>query len=319
MKRMVLVVVLLALVGAPVVAPPPAGASADGARIARLFERTTRETTWTLVRKVPLHFNAYHPEGLARVGRRFVLSAVEVTEPTQRFPGGERGGTDRTPGAGRGHLIAFNGSGALVRDRRLDDGARIYHPGGLDFDGRDLWTAVAEYRPNRPSLIYRLNPRTLRPRSSFRVPDHIGGIVHATADRRVLGLNWGARTAYQWTLSGRLTRRIENPSFFVDYQDCKYLGRPRRHAAPLMLCCGITTYSGPGVPKLDLGGVALVDVRTMRPVREIPFSSYTDQQQVATRNALDVRVLNGRLRLYLVADDNDSDLLVYEASAAADG
>lgn len=315
MKSMVLVVVLLALV----VAPAAVDASTKGERIARLFERTSRETTWTLVHKIPLHFNAYHPEGLARVGRRFVLSAVEVTEPTQRYPEGERGGTDRTAGAGRGHLIAFNRSGALVRDSRLDDRARIYHPGGLDFDGRDLWTAVAEYRPHRPSRIYRLNPRTLKPRSWFRVPDHIGGIVHDTAERRIVGLNWGSRTTYRWTPSGRLTRHTENPSFFIDYQDCKYLGRPRAHAAALMLCSGITSYSGPGVPKFDLGGVALVDVRTMRPVHEIPFPLYTDQQQVATRNALDVRIVNGRLRLYLVADDNDSDLLVYEASNAADG
>jgi hypothetical protein len=315
MKRLVLVVVLLALVGAPAAAPPLAAASPNGPRVARLFERTTKETTWTLVHKIPLQFNAYHPEGVARVGRHFVLSAVEVTEPTQKYPDGEHGGTDRTAGAGRAHLIAFDESGRLLRDNTaIGDGAWIYHPGGLDFDGSDLWTAVAEYRPNRPSLIYRLNPFTLAPRSSFRVPDHIGGIVHDTADRRVIGLNWGSRMAYGWTASGHTTRITENPSFFVDYQDCKYLGRPRPRAHPLMLCSGITTYMGPGVPKLDIGGVALVDVRTMRPVREVPFPIYTDQGQVSTRNALDVRVLNGRLRLYLVADDNDSDLLVYEAS-----
>src|SRR5919107_1353094 len=215
--------------------------------------------------------------------------------------------------------MAFDATGKLLRDVELGDGAWIYHPGGLDFDGRDLWTAVAEYRPNRPSIIYRLDPATLTPRSSFNVPDHIGGIVHDTATRRVVGLNWGSRTEYGWTLSGKTTRLTENPSFFVDYQDCKYLGPPRRHADPLMLCSGITTYMGPGVPKLDIGGVALVNVRTMRPVREIPFPIYTDQGQVATRNALDVRVLNGKLRLYLVADDNDSDLLVYEASNPPEG
>jgi ABC-type oligopeptide transport system ATPase subunit len=48
-------------------------------------------------------------------------------------------------------------------------------------------------------------------------------------------------------------------------------------------------------------------------VDEVPFQEYTDQRQVATRNALDVQVVDGRLRLYLVADDNHSNLLVYEA------
>ena len=63
----------------------------------------------------------------------------------------------------------------------------------------------------------------------------------------------------------------------------------------------------------DLGGVAEVDVTTMRPIDEVPFEEYTDQRQVATRNALDVQVVDGRLRLYLVADDNQSNLLVYES------
>ena len=51
----------------------------------------------------------------------------------------------------------------------------------------------------------------------------------------------------------------------------------------------------------------------MRPLNEVPFQQYTDQRQVATRNAIDVQIVNGRLRLYLVADDDESDLLVYEA------
>ena len=51
----------------------------------------------------------------------------------------------------------------------------------------------------------------------------------------------------------------------------------------------------------------------MRPFNELPFQEYTDQRQVATRNAIDVQIVNGRLRLYLIADDDESDLLVYEA------
>ena len=84
-----------------------------------------------------------------------------------------------------------------------------------------------------------------------------------------------------------------------------------------MLCSGIATVRHPGPDgqpvNYDLGGVAEVDVTTMRPIDEVPFQEYTDQRQVATRNALDVQVVDGRLRLYLVADDNQSNLLVYEA------
>jgi hypothetical protein len=35
---------------------------------------------------------------------------------------------------------------------------------------------------------------------------------------------------------------------------------------------------------------------------------------VATRSALDAQVVDGHLRLYLVADDNQSNLLVYQAN-----
>jgi hypothetical protein len=179
---------------------------------------------------------------------------------------------------------------------------------------------VAEYRPNKPSIIYRVDPLTLVPEEVLRSPDHIGGIVHDTRRHRILGLNWGSRKEYEWKLTGHgamVKATITNPSYFVDYQDCKYLGRPAGFEDPAMLCSGIATlhHVGPDGQSVnyDLGGVAEVDVTTMRPFDEVPFQEYTDQRYVATRNALDVQVVDGRLRLYLVADDNQSNLLVYEA------
>ena len=306
---------------APADAPPPP--AAEGGQIAAAFAKLSRDTSWQLIRKVPLKFNAYHPEGIVRLGDRYVLSAVEVIEPTQKYqpPGTIIDGTDRTPGKGVGHLLAFDNEGNLLADRHVaETDSTIYHPGGLDYDGRDLWLAVAEYRPNKPSIIYRVDPESLVPREVLRSPDHIGGIVHDTRRHRILGLNWGSRKAYEWKLTGHgavVTATVTNPSYFVDYQDCKYLGRPRAFKHPAMLCSGIATlhHVGPdGQPvNYDLGGVAEVDVTTMRPLDEVPFQEYTDQRQVATRNALDVQVVNGHLRLYLVADDNQSNLLIYEA------
>jgi hypothetical protein len=299
--------------------PPPA---ADGAQIAAAFAKLSRDTSWQLVEKVPLRFDAYHPEGIVRLGDHYVLSTVQVTEPTQKYqpPGTIIDGTDRTPGRGIAHVIAFDAQGNLLADERVDDGGTIYHPGGLDYDGRDLWLAVAEYRPNKPSIIYRVDPTSLVPEEVLRSPDHIGGIVHDTRRHRVLGLNWGSRKEYEWKLTGHgavVKAAITNPSHFVDYQDCKYLGRPAGFDDPGMLCSGIATLHHPGPDgqpvNYDLGGLAEVDVTTMRPIGEVPFQEYTDQRQVATRNALDVQVVDGRLRLYLVADDNQSNLLVYEA------
>ena len=80
---------------------------------------------------------------------------------------------------------------------------------------------------------------------------------------------------------------------------------------------GIATLRHPGADgqpvRYDLGGVAIVDPVTMRPLHEVPFQEHTDGDGVATRNAIDVRVVDGRLRLHRVADDDDSDLLVHEA------
>src|SRR5207247_1504443 len=171
----------LALVVAPAAArpapadlpPPPA---ADGAQIAAAFAKLSRDTSWQLVQKVPLKFNAYHPEGIVRLGDHYVLSAVEVIEPTQKYqpPGTIIDGTDRTPGKGIGHLIAFDAQGNLLADKHVAEAdSTIYHPGGLDYDGRDLWLAVAEYRPNKPSIIYRVDPVTLVPQAVLRSPDHI--------------------------------------------------------------------------------------------------------------------------------------------------
>ena len=115
----------------------------------------------------------------------------------------------------------------------------------------------------------------------------------------------------------KLRDATTNPKHYVDYQDCKYLGRPVRFEHPAMLCGGIAGlhHVGPAgdMVNYDLGGVAIVDTVSMRPFNELPFQEYTDQRQVATRNAIDVQIVNGRLRLYLIADDDDSDLLVYEA------
>jgi hypothetical protein len=318
-------VLLVAPAGARIapadVPPPPA---ADGARIAAAFAKLSRDTSWRLVQKVPLKFDAYHPEGIVRLGDHYVLSAVQVIEPTQKYqpPGTIIDDTDRTPGKGIGHLIAFDGRGNLLADKHVaEPDSTIYHPGGLDYDGRDLWLAVAEYRPNKPSIIYRVDPTSLVAHEVLRSPDHIGGIVHDTRRHRVLGLNWGSRKEYEWKLTGHgavVNATITNPSHFVDYQDCKYLGRPAGFDDPGMLCSGIATLHHPGPDgqpvNYDLGGVAEVDVTTMRPIDEVPFQEYTDQRQVATRNALDVQVVDGHLRLYLVADDNQSNLLVYEAS-----
>jgi hypothetical protein len=102
-----------------------------------------RDTTWSLVDKLDLDFSTFHTEGLAVTPHHLFLSAVEILEPTQKYPEPVNG-YDRTPGKGIGHLFVLSRSGRLQKDIVLGGGHR-YHPGGIDFDGRNVWVPVAEY------------------------------------------------------------------------------------------------------------------------------------------------------------------------------
>ena len=90
--------------------------------------------------------------------------------------------------------------GNLIADLRIGEGT-IYHPGGIDYDGRHLWVPVAEYRPNSRSIIYRVDPVTMKAEEMFRFPDYIGAIVHDTDDHSLHGVSWGSRRFYRWTLA----------------------------------------------------------------------------------------------------------------------
>jgi Family of unknown function (DUF6454) len=100
------------LLVAPAAAKPrptlPAPTAADGTRIARLFQQVTRDTTWRLVGSVRLQADTWHPEGIVKLGDQWIVSSVQVTEPTVKYPNGQIiHGTDRTPGAGFGHVMRF--------------------------------------------------------------------------------------------------------------------------------------------------------------------------------------------------------------------
>lgn len=101
---------------------------------------------------------------------------------------------------------------------------------------------------------------------------------------------------------------VRNPSNFIDYQDCKYLGRVREQHNPLMLCGGLTGYG-----TFQLGGIALVDTATLSPVWEVPITILTPAGNVITRNPIDVDVVAGKLRVYLAPDDNATSVFTYEA------
>jgi hypothetical protein len=292
-----------------------AGPADDRSSVADRVMRLARDSAWTAAGAVPIGFDTHHPQGMVKIGDAFYVSSVEITERTKRFPQ-PVGGYDRDPGAGIAHLFKIDGNGQRLADLTLGENT-IYHPGGIDYDGTSIWVPVAEYRPNSRSIVYRVDPATMKATEVFRFPDHIGAIVHNTDDRTLHGVSWGARRFYRWTLdkSGRVTnaalapeklRRL-NPSHYLDYQDCKYAGGRR------MLCTGVTEIrQTPDAPVFRLGGVELIDLRDSRPLHQAPILLWTPGGLDMTHNPVWIEPHGGGLRGYFMPEDDKSTIYIYD-------
>lgn len=270
--------------------------------VAERVMQLTRASSWTLVSSVPVAFPTYHPQGMVRVGDAFFVSSVEVR--------------DRAAGKGLGHLFKMDRAGKLLAHIELGEGA-LYHPGGIDYDGAHIWVPVAEYRPDSRSIVYRVDPETMKATEVLRFADHIGAIVHNTDDRTLHGVSWGSRRFYRWTLDrgGRITNagtpperlRTLNPSHYVDYQDCKYVGSRR------MLCSGVTEIrQKPDAPPFRLGGIDLVDLGDGRPVHQVPVLLWTAGGLDMTHNPAWLEPTATGLRAYFMPEDDASTLYEFE-------
>jgi hypothetical protein len=274
---------------------------------------------------------------MARVGDdRFFVSCGTWTVPTEKY-NQTINGTDRTPGAGFAHMVIYDGHGRRVANATLTNPGDIeYHGGGIDYDGRYIWVTIAQYRPNSTATVARIDPLTLEQTRLFRTDDHNGRIVHDIITDDLVTLNWGARNATTWSLKGYPRgftplpgftppqRSLPNPSFYVDYQDCKFLGHHAvpnsliqiqtagdnnnsKSIRPVMLCGGVATIS-----TFNLGGLALVDLESMLPLWEIPVGLTSDLGASLTQNPVDAAVVDGKLRFYFLPDQHNSTLYVYQ-------
>jgi hypothetical protein len=252
----------------------------------------TRASTWTPVASIPIAFRTFHPQGMVKVGETFFVSSVEVI--------------DREAGRGVGHLFAIDKAGTLIADLRLGEGA-IYHPGGIDYDGTSIWVPVAEYRPDSRAIIYRVDPKAMTATEVFRVADHIGAVVHDTDADTLHGVSWGSRRFYRWTMTGVAKSRVLNPSHYVDYQDCKYVGAAR------MLCTGVTEIRQPSAAQpFGLGGVDLVSLEDGRPLHQVPVLLWTAGGLAMTHNPVWIEPSAAGLRAYFMPEDERSTIHVYD-------
>ena len=300
----------IATLGSVAVAAGPDSTVSD--RVKQL----TRGTQWRQVAATALSFDTQHPQGMVKIGEHFYVSSVEIKTATKRYPQ-LQDGYDRDTGEGAGHLFKFDATGKLLADLPLGEGS-MYHPGGIDYDGRYIWVPVAEYRPNSRAIVYRVDPETMTATEAFRYGDHVGGIVHNTDDKTLHGVSWGSRRFYRFTLDdqGRVTNtgvapeqlRKPNRAGYIDYQDCKYLGRRE------MLCSGLNNYQmKKDGPRFPLGGFEIVDLRSDQVISQMPIELWTATGLPMTQNPFWIEATATGLRAYFMPEDGKSTLYVYEA------
>lgn len=293
-------------------APADARADPPRDRLGPAVGALDRYSVWTLATATPLDFDAFHPQGLVRVGDAFYLTSVEVIERTRRYAA-PRDGFDRDQGRGQGWLFKLNARGELLARLKLGEGA-MYHAGGLDFDGRWLWVPAAEYRPGGPSILYRVDPKTLAAEEAIRVEDHIGAIAWDAGRSTIVGVTWGGQAFHAWRVDreGRVGRSVgraqPNTAHYVGYQDCHGAGAGR------MLCSGVAAYRPSSQhPPLALGGLDLIDLTTWRPTWQAPVLAWTPRGASMTSNAAFLEVASdGGLRGWFVPEDGRSALYAYD-------
>jgi len=268
-----------------------------------------RSARWRIAAAYPLEFAAFHPQGLARVGDRLLLSSAELLGDAEPYPSADIGYS----GHGRGHVFELDMTGRLLREIVVGEG-EIFHPGGISYDGRQVWVPAAEYRPDSSSIVYRLDPGTMTIDEVFRFDDHIGAIAHDWLTGLLHAATWGSARLLVLDTTGKMLRSSVNKSRFVDYQDYAAVGHGK------LVCTGVTEYPLPSGEKFSLGGIGVVDMATGLIHHETPVTLLSPAGRTVTFNAVHLEVLSdpARLRMYAVPDDSPtpaggSTLLVVDA------
>jgi len=199
----------------------------------------------TLVRTTDLHGDTRHVQGIDFDERHLWVTSVDKT-------------------GHKGYLQEFSlTNGDLVRAISVETGDR-FHPGGITADEGSLWIPVAEYRRDSSSVIQKRNLRSFELEAQFEVPDHIGCI--AAGPGVLIGANWDSRDFYVWDRSGRLLRKVANPTPNA-YQDIKFVDG-------LLVASGLLPGHTGAIDWLEYPSLRLVRrVAVGQTSRGVPFTS----------------------------------------------
>jgi hypothetical protein len=277
------------------------GGLCPGSGLSAALKKLSRKSVWQLCKTVPLRFPSGHPQGMVKLGKTFYVSTVHISAR----PCG-------APGPGEGWLYKIDEHGTLLEKTALGGGG-VYHPGGIDYDGRFIWAPVAEYRPDSRAYIYRVDPVSMQAEKVFSYDDHIGGLICDTENRALYGTSWGARRFYRWPLDGqggaqgspRDSAMIRNTSHYIDYQDCHFIGGGEA------LCSGLNVYHCGG-KNFELGGIEILGLKTLQPLYQLPVELWSPSGRVMTQNPFWMEEKDGLISASFIPDDDDSAIYVFE-------
>ena len=250
--------------------------------LADSFGKVTGKTDWQLTSKLKLNFPTYHTEGIAFTKDHIFLSSVQILEPTVEVPHARRAATTAPPARASATCSSWTGRATC---RRTSSWARA------TCTTRAASTSTARTSGSRSRSTARTRapsstgstPNTGRPQSSSRSPT-----TSAASSWTSRPVTWSATpgdraASPSGTCEGKQLKTWENPNFVLDYQDCQYVPASR------MLCAGVTNLpqtptAGGAAATYELGGIAMIDLRSHQVTREIPFQKWSTAGHVATRN-----------------------------------
>ena len=282
--------------------------SKQGKRVAKAL-MSTNPNEWQLVESIDLKFDTYHPQGMLKVDDTFYITTIKV-ERRPRYTRQGKQVSVMDEGAGKGYLMQFDAGGNLLKCIELCEGA-IFHPGGMDFDGRYIWVPITKYYPYSRSLIVRVDVRSHQVEKVCYVDDSIGAIIHDTDNNILVGANWDADEFLTWQLDSALEvkdaeltaaeRRHANTAKHLAIQDSKYIGGGKM--------VGFGLKNG---PKGRVGGFDVIDTRTFEKLRSADIELRTPRKSIVSGNPSTIEIVGDKMRLYFAPEDNKTTLYIYQ-------
>lgn len=247
------------------------------------LHRLDRTTRWQLEASIEVRTDVGHPQGLQPWGPGWLISTVH--------------------GDGRGELLVVDAAGEIQQRRDVTEGDR-FHPGGISSGPDRCWVPVAEYRPSSTTTVVCVDG-DLVTTARFPFADHLGA-VGDLGDGTLLAVSWGARTLYRLDLEGKVLDQRANPNHFIDHQDLTVVD------ASTVVATGVGAVHAPG-GCVQLGGLSVLDVDTLRPLREVPVQAWMPSERVATYNGAHGDSVGGDVRLHCIVDDQTAAIATWSA------